>query len=161
MEETEEQIGRRKIDQFRMIVANTAIPHVMSDPGYESGGFLIGSAPIDESGFPEVSHALRAKHAIEKETRLTFTQKTWLNLFSDLEKLAEAGEPNQVVGWYHSHPSGAIFLSIHDRFIHSNFFAATHQIAMVIAPDPGNYGVFAWEDGQIAHLFDVPEPAVP
>lgn len=159
--ERSEQKERGWIDQLRVVVAETSVPHVMSDPGFERGGFLIGSAPDDESGFPETSQALRAKHAIEKETRLTFTQATWHELFSELERLADAGEPSQVVGWYHSHPSGAIFLSTHDEFIHRNFFAAVHQIAIVINPSSGNYGVFVWENREIIHLFDVPEPADP
>jgi proteasome lid subunit RPN8/RPN11 len=145
-----DQTEQGRIDQLGIIMADTIVPHVMEDPSRESGGFLIGSSPKNLSEFPEVSLALRARRVIGSRNRLTFTQNTWLELYSELEDLAKAGEQNKVVGWYHSHPSGVIFLSTHDEFIHNHFFAAPHQIAVVIDPVLGDYGVFVWENGEIA-----------
>lgn len=38
------------------------------------------------------------------------------------------------LGWYHSHTRSRIFLSERDLLIHSRYFAAPHQIALVIHP---------------------------
>ena len=40
----------------------------------------------------------------------------------------------QALGWYHSHVRSRIFLSERDLQIHSRYFAAPHQVALVIHP---------------------------
>ena len=40
----------------------------------------------------------------------------------------------QVLGWYHSHIRSRILLSERDRQIHSRYFAAPYQVALVIHP---------------------------
>ncbi len=42
----------------------------------------------------------------------------------------------QVLGWYHSHIRSRVFLSERDRQIHSRYFAAPYQVALVIRPSP-------------------------
>ena len=54
----------------------------------------------------------------------------------------------EALGWYHSHIRSRIFLSERDLQIHSRYFAAPHQIALVIHPrsdGPARAGFFFTE----------------
>jgi JAB1/Mov34/MPN/PAD-1 ubiquitin protease len=52
------------------------------------------------------------------------------------------------LGWYHSHIHSKIFLSERDLRIHSRYFPAPFQVALVLRPDankPTRAGFFFWE----------------
>src|ERR1022692_4325822 len=55
----------------------------------------------------------------------------------------------QALGWFHSHIRSRIFLSERDLQIHSRYFAAPYQIALVVHPrsdGPARAGFFFRED---------------
>jgi proteasome lid subunit RPN8/RPN11/DNA-directed RNA polymerase subunit RPC12/RpoP len=76
------------------------------------------------------------------------------------------------LGWYHSHIRSKILLSERDRQIHSRYFAAPHQIALVIHPRsdaPARAGFFFQEpSGEMRtessyeeFTIETPPPAAP
>jgi len=134
---------------IRSVCRAGAVPHVQEDPFNESGGFLIGRPGERPGNLPLVEGTIQARYAIEREARLTFTQETWADVFGQLDRRAAEGQSAEIVGWYHSHPSSMIFLSSHDLFIQHNFFAARHQIAVVIDPHNGEFGTFALRGGEM------------
>lgn len=114
--------------------------HVFSNAEREVGGVLVGR--IKQAGaMPVVTGAIPAIAADEQRAALTFTQDSWEHVHRVLDS-EYPGE--QIVGWYHSHPSFGIFLSGHDLFIHRNFFSGRSQIALVVDPIACEEGVFAW-----------------
>ena len=59
-----------------------------------------------------------------------------------------------VLGWYHTHPAYGVFLSEHDMFIHRNFFAEPHHVAVVIDPQQvrrDQVGVLVWDGGDVSN----------
>jgi hypothetical protein len=75
---------------------------------------------------------------------------------SDLEHLARevaATYPGQrIVGWYHSHPRFGIFLSAHDLYIHSAFFAQSWQVGYVYDPVQAQRGFFGWAGREVVRV---------
>jgi proteasome lid subunit RPN8/RPN11/DNA-directed RNA polymerase subunit RPC12/RpoP len=78
----------------------------------------------------------------------------------------------RAVGWYHSHIRSRIFLSERDLLIHSRYFAAPYQIALVIHPAterPARAGFFFREaSGEMRtessyeeFTIETPRPAAP
>jgi len=129
----------------------TIYPHVFRSADREVGGVLIGRAPADGS-LPLVTGAIPAISADEQRATLTFTQDSWAHVHRTME--LEFPPDEQIVGWYHSHPSFGIFLSGHDLFIHENFFSGASQIALVVDPLARTEGVFVWEAGKLKPLFE-------
>ena len=105
-----------------------------------------------DGGLPLVTGAIPAISADEQKATLTFTQEAWAHVHQVLE--AEFPADEQIVGWYHSHPSFGIFLSGHDLFIHENFFNASSQIAVVVDPINCREGAFGWRDGKLEALYE-------
>src|SRR5579859_1503409 len=124
--------------------------HVFGNADREVGGVLVGK--VESAGArPVVSGAIPAIAAAENRATLTFTQDAWSHVYRTMD---EDFPDDQIIGWYHSHPSFGIFLSEHDLFIHRNFFANPSQIAFVVDPIGGEEGVFVWaDDGSIDVLF--------
>jgi proteasome lid subunit RPN8/RPN11 len=137
-------------------VSNVTIyPHVFGNADREVGGVLIGRLSGD-GGLPLVTGAIPAISANEQKATLTFTQESWAHVHQVLESEFPADE--QIVGWYHSHPSFGIFLSGHDLFIHENFFDAPSQIAVVVDPIGCREGAFGWQEGKLAPLYEQATP---
>ncbi|HEY6783194.1 MAG TPA: Mov34/MPN/PAD-1 family protein [Candidatus Dormibacteraeota bacterium] len=133
----------------------TIYTHVFASADREVGGVLIGRMPAD-GGLPLVTGAIPAISADEQKATLTFTQEAWAHVHQVLESEFPADE--QIVGWYHSHPSFGIFLSGHDLFIHENFFNAPSQIAVVVDPIGCREGAFGWQDGKLEALYERATP---
>lgn len=134
---------------------STIYEHVFGSADREVGGVLIGRMPAD-GGLPLVTGAIPAISADEQKATLTFTQEAWAHVHQVLESEFPADE--QIVGWYHSHPSFGIFLSGHDLFIHENFFDAPSQIALVVDPIGCREGAFGWRDGKLEALYEQATP---
>lgn len=115
--------------------------HGATTPDVEVCGVLVGYVAEDSAGaWVHVTAAIRGENAREKGAHVTFTQETWNHIHDELEK-KHAG--SAIVGWYHTHPGFGVFLSEMDRFIHTNFFGAAEQIAVVYDPLSGRMGIFA------------------
>lgn len=131
-------------------VRDAIYAHVYSDPANEVGGLLAGDLRPD--GVMVVG-AVRAEGASGDVTSLTFTHESWSAMLAELEAQYPGAE---IVGWYHSHPGHGVFLSRHDEFIHSNFFPAAWQFAIVVDPHHHNEGLFMWRDGQLPPVAKAP-----
>jgi proteasome lid subunit RPN8/RPN11 len=131
-------------------------PHVFDNADREVGGVLIGRAARAGS-LPMITGAIPAINADEQRATLTFTQDAWEHFHRTLDEQFPDGE--QIVGWYHSHPSFGIFLSEHDLFIHRNFFSGPSQVALVVDPIGQTEGVFVWRGKDIDLLYERPTPA--
>lgn len=144
-----------EITGLKGVSDGTIYTHVFGSADREVGGVLIGRMPAD-GGLPLVTGAIPAISADEQKATLTFTQEAWAHVHQVLESEFPADE--QIVGWYHSHPSFGIFLSGHDLFIHENFFNAPSQIAVVVDPIGCREGAFGWQDGKLGALYERATP---
>jgi proteasome lid subunit RPN8/RPN11 len=121
--------------------------HAESAPDREVGGFLLGGVGQHGGGpYVRIAAAVRAEGAVESQSRLTFTQRSW----DRVHEIAEREHPDaHTIGWYHTHPGFGVFLSRYDTFIHENFFASPYQVALVVDPIDKTHGFFIWEGGAI------------
>jgi proteasome lid subunit RPN8/RPN11 len=118
--------------------------HAYSNLEAEVGGMLFGTI---KDGVANISGAIPAAKATAEQISLTFTHEVWDDI---LIKGNEHFPGQQIVGWYHTHPSFGLFLSDYDQFIQKNFFANPGQFALVIDPIAGNLGWFELrKNGQI------------
>jgi proteasome lid subunit RPN8/RPN11 len=147
--------GGPEIVGLKGVSDRTIYEHVFNSADREVGGVLIGRMPAD-GGSPLVTGAIPAISADERKATLTFTQEAWANVHQVLE--SEFPPDEQIVGWYHSHPSFGIFLSGHDLFIHENFFSAPSQIAVVVDPIGCREGAFGWQDGKLEAIYERATP---
>lgn len=151
----EEAASNNPVPGLERIYEEAIFPHVFGNADREVGGVLVGRAATTGS-IPQVRGAIPAISADEQRATLTFTQESWEHVHRTLESDYPEGE--QIVGWYHSHPSFGIFLSGHDLFIHHNFFSGDSQIAVVVDPIGCTEGTFVWRDGEVAPLYEHPTP---
>jgi ssDNA-binding Zn-finger/Zn-ribbon topoisomerase 1 len=115
--------------------------------GLETGGVLLGIHEPDRIKIL-VCKPLQCEHAMGPGFVLSEKdEKRLTQLIS-----APAREPElsgvHALGWYHSHLRSRIFLSERDLQIHSRYFAASYQIALVIHPrsdGPARAGFFFHE----------------
>ena len=120
--------------------------HACSRPFQEVGGVLLGSVTVRDNEYVvTVTTHLRARHTRATAASLTFTGRTWIDIFQ-----RQAAHPHEImVGWYHSHPSYGIFLSSLDKFTHIHFFTDTPwKLALVVDPLRREWGFFAFTDGR-------------
>jgi proteasome lid subunit RPN8/RPN11 len=117
--------------------------HCFSQTRTEVGGFLIGEI---KDGKSIVTHVIKAKHTVAQMTQLTFTHKTWDAAFAERDKIAAGSE---LIGWFHSHPNFGVFLSDHDKFIQTQFFAQDGKVTIVVDPIKGKRGWFISQDKEV------------
>ena len=117
--------------------------HCFSQTRTEVGGFLVGEM-ID--GKSVVTHVLKAKHTAAQMAQVTFTHKTWDAAFAEMAKIKPDAE---LIGWFHSHPNFGVFLSDHDKFIQTQFFAPDGRITIVVDPIRGKRGWFISRDKEV------------
>jgi len=144
-----EQMELRKYEIFIEVNAWKALwEHAFSYKEKEVGGVLIGEFCEDKAGsgyFLDVDTILKAEHAVEEKTSLTFTHDTWNELHDQVE---EHFSDKAIVGWYHTHPGFGVQLSRKDVFIHDNFFSLPYQIALVLDPLSKTYLYYKSNKGE-------------
>jgi proteasome lid subunit RPN8/RPN11 len=108
------------------------IHHAKSSLDAEICGVLVGHVMRDDEG--EFVHVL----AIIRGEAATFTQETWNQIHTTLEK----DHPGmRIVGWYHTHPGFGVTFSDMDLFIQKHFFPLPTQIALVTDPLSGETAI--------------------
>jgi proteasome lid subunit RPN8/RPN11 len=110
--------------------------HAFSETAKEVGGILVGRLTEDGADVSGVVPALKAEGAA---THVTFTHEVWADVMDTIDRDFPG---QQVVGWYHTHPSFGLFLSEYDLFIHRNFFPDSRMVALVVDPVAGELGWF-------------------
>jgi proteasome lid subunit RPN8/RPN11 len=115
------------------------IAHARSSLDVEICGVLVGNVYQDDYGnFVAIKAIIAGEEARRAGTHVTFTQETWTNIHETLERHYSK---MQIVGWYHSHPGFGVEFSDMDLFIHSNFFSAPTQIALLTDPLNGEVAI--------------------
>jgi proteasome lid subunit RPN8/RPN11 len=129
---------------LRVCVVEAILTQAAEAGSSESGGVLAGTLCQDDHGlYLRVEAAIPATDARQGRASLTFTQDSWAAMHEALER----DHPDLgIVGWYHTHPGLGVFLSGQDLFIQRSFFTAPHQVALVVDPSTGTWGVFRWHD---------------
>jgi proteasome lid subunit RPN8/RPN11 len=132
----------------QVILSQTAyqqiMDHLKADTTREHGGLLLGQISKSEISTPAtiwITHSLPAQHTLGTPTSLTLTEETWLRLAQDTDELERCNVKLQRLGWYHSHPGIAIFLSHWDLDVCTNF-NSPHHVALVVDPIKGRGGFF-------------------
>ena len=102
----------------------------------EVAGILLGTRSADDSVI-KVSHIAVAKDEDSSPVHFKFSYSVWDDLIDQMEEMSnEAGEELLLLGWYHTHPNMAVFLSRYDLRTHRDF-ARPYQFALVLAPRVG------------------------
>ncbi|MCS7303751.1 MAG: Mov34/MPN/PAD-1 family protein [Thermoguttaceae bacterium] len=106
--------------------------HAKESLDQEVCGILAGEVCQDDEGlFVHVQAAIRGAATKAGGAHVTFTQETWNQIHSTLEK---EYPKLRIVGWYHSHPGFGVAFSDMDRFIHENFFPSPTHVALLTDP---------------------------
>ncbi len=102
----------------------------------EVGGILLGTRSPDNHVI-KVSHIAVGKDEDSSPVHYKFSYSVWDDLIDQMEELSQkAGEELLLLGWYHTHPNMAVFLSRYDLRTHRDF-ARPYQFALVLAPRAG------------------------
>lgn len=129
-------------------VLKKVLDHAQSS-AFEQGGFLIGRL---------VGQALMIDAAVTGETHsnsteVTLPAETIAKIADDIMKGRIKGN---VVGWYHSHPTGGVFLSDTDVATQLNLQQFSPLVvALVIDPNTGEMGFFT-VDGATGVVVPIP-----
>jgi len=122
--------------------------HARSDTSVETGGALLGGLHRDGGRqFVEVTDFVPATSVQQSSAQITFTHDTWAEIEAERERRAPDA---LIVGWYHTHPDLGVFLSDADRFIQEHFFKEPWQVALVLDPVRGDFGLFQTREGGLA-----------
>jgi proteasome lid subunit RPN8/RPN11 len=137
---------RLREEAFRVIEAEAAADL------HEVCGLLIGDAVTwDGSLYIDVTAALPGERTNAGPVHVTFTADTWVGLLREKERQF----PDRwIVGWYHSHPRMAIFLSDADTPLHQHFFPEPWHVALVINGQDRKLGFFARSGDEIQPVRD-------
>ncbi len=108
---------------------------------HEQAGILLGRAYQDPRGFQftVLAAALPVEDAEASIAQVKMRAAAWPAIWKGLQQ----NPGQQIIGWYHSHPGYGIFLSATDRTTQNAYFAAPWQVAVVVDPVRGEFGVFA------------------
>lgn len=102
----------------------------------EVAGILLGTRSPDNS-IIKVSHIAVARDEDSSPVHFKFTYSVWDDLIDQMDEMSQkAGEELLLLGWYHTHPNMAVFLSRYDLRTHRDF-ARPYQFALVLAPKAG------------------------
>lgn len=160
-----------------IIIQGAAIARIEAemggDTGSEVGGVLVGNA-APSTNFVLITGSLPAPQLVAEQgvvaidsdgsgadgSGATVADPAGQQMFTltaavleDLARQVAAAYPGQrIVGWYHSHPRFGIFLSAHDLYIQSAFFAQSWQIGYVYDPIQAQRGFFGWSDREVVRV---------
>jgi len=102
----------------------------------EVAGILLGTSAGDYESI-KVTHIAIARDEDSSPVHFKFTFSVWDDLIDQMEQMSrEAGEELLLLGWYHTHPNMAVFLSRYDLLTHRDFHRP-YQFALVLAPQLG------------------------
>ncbi len=102
----------------------------------EVGGILLGTT-VSDGSIIKVSHIAIGRDEDSSPVHYKFSYSVWDDLIDQMEDMSkEAGETLLLVGWYHTHPNMAVFLSRYDLRTHRDFHRP-YQFALVLAPRVG------------------------
>lgn len=158
-----ESVGKPDTSKLQILVSADAFSkidqHAKSDLSKEIGGFLIGR-PYEWEGqsFVEIITALKAETRSSSAVHFKFSHDTWIHT----QETVRTKYPElHIVGWYHTHPRFAVFMSAQDLDIHRGFFRAPWHVALVLDPSQQEAGFFVWdnEDVQLADGYRIQYPA--
>lgn len=124
--------------------------HAYSNLEAEVGGMFFGKI-VD--GQTRIAGFIPALTASAEQISLTFTHEVWDEI---LREGSKKFPDDQIVGWYHTHPSFGLFLSEYDLFIQTNFFGLKGQLALVLDPIAGKMGWFESSAGKAKMIFEEP-----
>lgn len=113
----------------------------------ESGGFLLGEALHDaqrSTWLLSLREAVPLHPALRSPLGFVFT---WRDVLAARRRRDLAGWA--LLGWYHSHPRGGVFLSETDlEKTHRILFSDLFQVALVCDPTRRRAGYFCWRGHQ-------------
>lgn len=144
-------VGKPDTDKVQILVGPQAFSridqHIRSDMTHEVGGFLVGK-PYEWDGkkYVEILDAVSAEATSSSAVHLTISPNTWVQAQN---LLREKFPDMYIVGWYHTHPRMALFLSSQDLSIHEGFFREAWHVALVLDPTRSEAAFFIWDEGRV------------
>ncbi len=115
----------------------------------EQVGLLVGRVGkrSDGRGFLLVEDAIESPVGDEEKGR--FDEGLWKRA----RRIAAARHPNrQVVGWFHSHPSGGLEVTEEEQAVHKRFFPEDTQVLYVLDPKADDRNFFLKDGKGLAPL---------
>lgn len=146
MAKAEKNSKHQNID-INPVILDEIEEHAYSNLQAEVGGMLVGNV---DGSTTKITGAIPALTASADQISLTFTHEVWDVI---LKQVHEKFPGQQIVGWYHTHPSFGLFLSQYDSFIQENFFSNPGQLALVIDPIAGDFAWFELDTKKVIHKF--------
>jgi len=118
------------MDHIRALVVEGL--HRLSRGGIEVGGLLLGTRS-DRRLRIESQRPIECEHA--RGPSFALSENDLAALERLLSARQDAPDGLQVLGWYHSHTRGGIYLSEEDLAFHNRFFPHPWQVALVLHPE--------------------------
>ncbi|WP_017718131.1 Mov34/MPN/PAD-1 family protein [Kamptonema formosum] len=137
--------------------------HLASNLRVEQGGILLGNAYRDTQNgiYVEITASVAAPATIGTGAHLEFTPDSWQGIMD----YARAAHPQEnIVGWYHSHPSIGVFMSGTDMNTQRAFFYHPWCLSIVCDPVRKQIGYFLGKEAVSVNPFilrRVPESGLP
>lgn len=113
----------------------------------EQQGFLVGSVYQVPSGYLGVVEAVLVSTAKGTPTYTETTNAEWAAMDRQLDAL-NAGRYRKLVkiGWWHTHPNMAVFMSNVDKETQRKHYSKDWQFAAVLNPQAQTWATFSGED---------------
>jgi proteasome lid subunit RPN8/RPN11 len=121
--------------------------YTKANPAKRMGGILLGyvekHAPRP---FILIKGVVEAPESLDHYYGFTFTADDWKYMKS---RWQEEYPDCQLLGWFHSNPTGNLKLSGYDRFTHYRFFKQPWQVCYTINPQESTSAFYCWREEQI------------
>lgn len=115
----------------------------------EQQGILLGSVYQTPSGYSGVVEAVLLSDAIGNQVYVESAHSDWSRMDRQMDELNQTRKRKLVkLGWWHTHPRMAIFMSGTDKETQTNYFYKDWQFAVVLNPQDKKWGAFVGENAE-------------
>lgn len=115
----------------------------------ELQGVLLGSVYETPSGYSGVVDAVLLSEAVGNPIYVESAHSDWAKMDKQMDELNLTRKRKLVkIGWWHTHPKMAIFMSGTDKETQANYFYKDWQFAVVLNPQERKWGAFIGEEAR-------------
>ena len=115
----------------------------------EQQGILLGSVYQTPSGYSGVVEEVLLSDAVGNQVYVESAHSDWSRMDRQMDELNQTRKHKLVkLGWWHTHPRMAIFMSGTDKETQANYFYKEWQFAVVLNPQDKKWGAFIGENAE-------------
>ncbi len=120
----------------------------------EQQGVMVGAVYATPTGYVGIVEDVLLSGAVGNHVYIESSHSEWAEMDRQLDELNEGRERKLVkVGWWHTHPNMAIFMSGTDRETQAAYFYRDWQFAVVLNPQAEHWGAFIGERATVCNGF--------